>query len=109
MNTQSMPPDEQIGASDLVVFSLEELEGLLRQICLALAKTVHEICGPAEATAHTEAQRHGVIGWENDFKRQWEEVQATVDAIIYHAVFAEQNERKWDKLDRSVREVMELV
>ncbi len=109
MNTQLTPPDEQIAASDLVAFSLEELEGLLRQISLALEKTFHEMSGSAEAATHAEAQRLRVLGWENDFKRLWEELQATVDAIIYHAVFAEQDEQKWNNLTQRVCEEMELV
>jgi hypothetical protein len=42
MNMQSTPSDGQIAASDLVTFSLEELEGLFRQIGLALEKIFHE-------------------------------------------------------------------
>jgi hypothetical protein len=40
---------------------------------------------------------------------EWEELKATVDAIIYHAVFAEQDEQRWDNLTQKVREEMELV
>jgi hypothetical protein len=109
MNTQLTPSDEQIAASDLVAFSLEELEGLLRQISLALEKTFHEMSGSAQGATHAEAQRLRVLGWENDFKRLWEDLQATVDAIIYHAVFAEQYEQKWNNLTQRVCEEMELV
>jgi hypothetical protein len=103
MSTQASLADRQITGEDLLMLSLEELETLLLQMYPALEKIFQAIGGYSQETRQVEAQFQKVIGLENYFKTVWEELKATVDAIITRAVFAEFNEREWHKLARGVQ------
>lgn len=104
MSTQALLADRQITGEDLMMLSLEELEALLLQIYPALEEIFQAIGGYTQGATQVEAQFQKVIGLENHFKMVWEEMKATVDAIITRAVFAEFNEQEWNKLAYGVRE-----
>jgi hypothetical protein len=94
METQPSPTDEQMALEDLAALPLEELEELLLKIYASVEKTVDAMGSYAQGAAQFEAPSLRDSGLENRFQKKWEALKVTVDAIIYHAVFAEQNEMK---------------
>lgn len=104
MNTLSTPADKQISGEDLITFPIEELEELLLQMYASLEKTFHTIRHYAQGATHIETPFLHLIELTNEYKQTWAEMKATVDALICHAIFADFNERQWNKLAQAVHE-----
>ena len=94
-NTQPTSINKQISEEVLILLSLEDLEAFfVQRTCPDLEKTFHTVSRSARSATQTEAQKLLVIESETHFKQLLEELKAIIHAYIYHAIFADQAERK---------------
>lgn len=98
MNIQPFPADEAIPTKKVLTLSFDELRGRLQQFYVALEQTITTIGSVAEEASHSEEPSLNVGELENGFKKTWQALETTVDAISTSCMLAEYTARQFEKL-----------